>query len=215
MADVKLMPAIVEDKKTEKSGKEKAAQPKTRKKTADKWKKKIWYTVVAPEEFERREIGETVSEKPEMVVGRVINISGRDLANQPKKQHVKIMFRVNNVSGNKAHTEAIGHFIKDDFIRRLVRRRSSKVMLVKLFNTKDGKPIKMKVVIVTERKASGMQKASVHKKAEELCKKFVAEVDSRKIIDELVFGNMPNKIYPELKKIVPIKRIEFANSFFA
>ena len=208
------MPAIVEDKKTEKAGKEKAAQPKTKKKTADKWKKKMWYTVLAPEEFERREIGETIAEKPEMVVGRLISISGRDLANQPKKQHIKIMFRVKTISGNKAHTEAEGHFIKDDFIRRLVRRRSSKVMIVKTFNTKDGKPIRMKVVVITDRKASGKQKASVHKKTEELSKKFVAEIDSKKIIDELVFGNLPNKLYPELKKIVPIKRIEFANSSF-
>ena len=93
------MPAIVEDKKTEKAGgKEKAAQPKTKKKTADKWKKKSWYTVVAPEEFERREIGETVAEKPEMIIGRIINISGRDLANQPKKQHISILFKVNDVS---------------------------------------------------------------------------------------------------------------------
>src|SRR3989344_94101 len=114
------MPAIVEDKKTEKAGgKEKAAQPKTKKKTADKWKKKVWYTVVAPEEFERKEIGETVAEKPEMVIGRIINISGRALANQPKKQHIKLVVKVTNVSGSKANTEATGHFIKDDFIRRL------------------------------------------------------------------------------------------------
>ena len=210
------MPAIVEDKKAEKAtGKEKAAQPKTRKKTADKWKKKMWYTVVAPEEFERREIGETVAEKPEMVVGRIINISGRDLANQPKKQHIKLVFRVKGVSGNKAHTEAMGHFIKDDFIRRLVRRRSKKVMVVKNFSTKDGRAMKMKVVVVTERKASAMQRASLHKKTEELCRKFIAEIDSKKIVDELVFGTLPNKLYPELKKIVPIKRIEFANSSFA
>ncbi len=209
-----FMPAIVEDKKVEKAGKEKATQPKTKKKTADKWKKKAWYTVLAPEEFERREIGETIAEKPEMLVGRIISISGRDLANQPKKQHIKISFKVKTISGNKAHTDAMGHFIKDDYLRRLIRRRSSKVMLVKTFTTKDGRAIKMKVVIVTERKASGKQRASVHRKAEELTRKLVAEIDSKKIIDELVFGTMPNRLYPELKKIVPIKRIEFANSSF-
>src|SRR3989338_5004185 len=125
------MPAIVEDKKVKEGQKEKAAQPKTRKKTADKWKKKAWYTIVAPEEFEGKEIGETISEKAEMLLGRVILVNGRDLANQPKKQHIKIKFKVKTTSGNKAHTEAVGHIIKDDFIRRLIRRRSSKVMSVR------------------------------------------------------------------------------------
>lgn len=208
------MPQIVEDKKEKAGQKEKAAQPKTKKKTADKWKKKAWYTIVAPEEFERKEIGETIAEKPEMLVNRVVSISGRDLANQPKKQHIKIKFKVKSVSGNKAVTEGVGHFIKDDFIRRLLRRRSSKVMSVKNYSTKDGRNVKMKVVVVTERKASGRQRASLKKKVEEMTQKLVADIDSKKLIDELVFGTMPNKLYPELKKVVPIKKVEFANSSF-
>ncbi|HIH09513.1 MAG TPA: hypothetical protein HA254_02475 [Candidatus Diapherotrites archaeon] len=206
------MAQIVEEKKEKSQVKEKAAQPKTRKKTADKWKKKAWYTIVAPEEFERREIGETVAEKPEMLIGRVIAINGRDLANQPKKQHIKIRFKVNSISGNKAQTDAIGHFIKDDFIRRLVRRRSSKVMSVRNYALKDGKSVKIKTVVVSERKASGKQRASLKKKTEEMMQRIISEMDSRKVVDELVFGTVPNKLYPELKKVVPIKRIEMANS---
>ncbi len=208
------MPAIVEDKKSEKTQKEKAAQPKTKRKSVDKWKKKAWFTVIAPAEFERKEIGETIAEKPEMVIGRVIEISGRDLANQPKKQHIKIVFKVASISGNKAMAEAAGHYIKDDYIRRLIRRRSSKIMLVRTYKTKDGKSVRAKVVVVSERNASGKQRASLFKKTEELCRKFIAEIDSRKIVDELVFGNLPNRLYPDLKKIVPIKRIEFAKSSF-
>ncbi|MBI4210754.1 MAG: hypothetical protein HY544_04585 [Candidatus Diapherotrites archaeon] len=206
------MPRLVEDEKEAKPGKEKAAQPKTRKKGVDKWKKKVWYTLLAPEEFERKEIGETIAEKPEMLTGRTILVTGRDLANQPKKQHIRIKFRVVSVSGSKAHTEAYGHIIKDDFMRRVVRRRSSKVMSVNNYTTKDGKGIKLKLIVVTDRKASGKQKASIKKKVEELAKKVISEFDSKKIIDELVFGNFPNKLYPGLKKIVPIKRIEATNS---
>ncbi|HLC78967.1 MAG TPA: hypothetical protein VJG83_00920 [archaeon] len=203
------MAQIVEEKKEKVTQKE---QPKTKRKTADKWKKKAWYTIIAPEEFERKEIGETIAEKPEMLIGRIIAISGRDLANQPKKQHIKIRFKVKSTAGNKATTEAIGHIIKDDFIRRLVRRRSSKMMSVKNYTTKDSKGVKMKVVVVTEKKSSGRQRAALKKKTEEMCQKLVSEIESRKIIDELVFGTLPNKLYPELKKIVPIKRIEITNS---
>ncbi len=207
------MAQIVEEKKEKAGQKEKAPQPKTRKKAGgDKWKKKAWYTVIAPEEFERREIGETIAEKPEMLIGRVIAVTGRDLANQPKKQHIKIRFRVTGVSGNKALTQASGHIIKEDFIRRLLRRRCSKITSVKNYASKDAKKVKMKVIIVTEKRASGKQKAGIKRKSEEMSKAIIGSIDSRKVIDEIVFGTIPNKLYPELKKIVPIKRIEITSS---
>jgi len=88
--------------KDKKGKKDKAPQPKTRKKTTDKWKKKAWYTIVAPDEFESKEIGETIVEKPENLVGRTIIITGRELANQPKKQHVQLKFKIRETKGNKA-----------------------------------------------------------------------------------------------------------------
>lgn len=200
---------MAKDKKAVKVKKE---APKTRKKTPDKWKKKAWYTIVAPEEFERKEIGETLAEKPENLIGRVILVSGRDLANQPKKQHIKIKFKISKVAGNKASTDAVGHIIKDDFIRRLMRRRSSKIMSVKNYKSKDDKNVKVKIVIVTDRKASSTQKTSIKKAAEDSAVKIFSEIESRKIVDEIVFGTIPNKIYPRLKTIFPIKRIELMSS---
>jgi len=201
-------------KKDKDSKKEKAPkpQPKTKKKTVDKWKKKTWYTIVAPEEFERKEIGETLSEKPESLMGRTIKITGRELANQPKKQHIQIKFMIVKVTGGTANTEAVGHEIKDSFLRRVVRRKTSKVTSVKNYSSKDGKHFKVKIVVVTEKKISRNQRTGVMKKTEELAKQIMAELDGRKVIDELVFGTIPNKIYPVLKKIVPIKRIEITKS---
>ena len=128
------------------------------------------------------------------------------------RQKLKIRFKITGSSGTKANTTAIGHIIKDDYIRRQVRRRSSKVMTVRSYTTKDGKNVSMKVVVITDRKASGRQKAALKKITEQMCVKLVAELDSKKLVDELVFGTPANKIYPDLKKIIPIKRIELANS---
>ncbi len=205
------MAMIVEDKKAPEQ-KEKTVKPKVQRKTADKWKKKAWYTIVAPPEFESKELAETIAEKPEMLIGRIVNVTGRELANQPKKQHVKIMFKVGSISGNRAHAEAIGHYIKDDFMRRTVRRRSSKVMSVKAFPTKDGATVKIKTIVVTEKKTARGQRASLLKKTEEMLGKIILEINSKKIVDELVFGTIPNKVYPEIRKIVPIKRIEITKS---
>ncbi len=205
-----------EAKKGAKDAKEKAeaksAAAKAKKKGTDKWKKKVWYTIHAPEEFERRPLGETVAEKPESLVGRTITITGRELANQPKKSHIHLRFRVMEVSGNKAHAEAVGHEIKDGYMRRVVRRRASKILSVRNYTTKDQKAFKVKAVIVTERKASRTKMRDIRKKSEETMAKVISELDSKKVIDELVFGTITNKIYPEIKRAVPIKRIEITRS---
>jgi len=71
-----------EKKKVEKASKVAAkaqAKPKKKSKTTDKWKKKAWYTIIAPEEFERRELGETIAEKPETLIGRLITVQQENL----------------------------------------------------------------------------------------------------------------------------------------
>jgi small subunit ribosomal protein S3Ae len=201
-----------EVKEQKKEGAAAKPQQKARKKSVDKWKKKSWYTIIAPEEFERKELGETISEKPENVVGRVVNITAGELANQPKKSHIHIKFKVVNVTANKAHAEAVGHTIKDTYLKRIIRRRSSKIMIVGTYASKDKKNFSIKTIIVTEKKASNRQKASILKKANEIVAKFISNLESKKVVEELVFGNLPNKIFPEIKKIVPIKRIEIVNS---
>lgn len=201
------------EQKKEATAAAKAAQPKTKRKSVDKWKKKAWYTLVAPEEFERKELGTTVAEKPELVLGRVVSVTAGELANQPKKGHIHLKFKASDINANKAHTQAVGHVIKDSYMKRVVRRRSSKIMLVREYSSKDKKTFKTKVVIVTERKASNRQKAAVLRKADEITGRFIGELDAKKVVEQLVFGNLPNRIYPEAKKIVPIKRIEVVKSF--
>ncbi|MFH1391499.1 MAG: hypothetical protein ABIH20_04275 [Candidatus Diapherotrites archaeon] len=202
---------MAKDKKVKKTEKLKI-QPKKKTKTTDKWKKKSWYAIIAPEEFERKQIGETIVEKPENLIGRVITITGRELANQPKKQHIQLKFKIKDVTASKANTEAVGHEVKDSYLKRIVRRKSSKIMSVKTYFTKDKKTYKIKIIIITENKASKNQKTSIRKKTEEATKKIISELDSRKIIDEIVFGTIPNKIYGNLKNIVPVKRVEITKS---
>ncbi|MCR4335304.1 MAG: hypothetical protein NUV57_02085 [archaeon] len=202
---------MAKDKKDKKEEKTKAP-PKKKTKTTDKWKKKSWYAIIAPEEFERKQLGETIVEKPENLIGRVIHVTGRELANQPKKQHIQLKFKVRDITGNKANTEVVGHEVKDSYLKRIIRRRASKIMTVKNYTTKDNKIYKIKIIIITENKASRNQKTSIMKQTEEATKKIISELDSRKVIDEIVFGTIPNKIYGNLKSIVPVKRIEITKS---
>ncbi|MFH1257267.1 MAG: hypothetical protein V1494_08335 [Candidatus Diapherotrites archaeon] len=201
------MPAI----ETVEKEKEKQRKPSQRR-TVDKWKKKLWFTIFAPEEFERIELAETVAEKPENVMGRTIRLSVREIANQAKKSHISVIFKVAEVTGNKASTEAIGHEIKEGYMRRLIRRRGSKIEATQTVTLKDGKRAKVKTVVLAARKATGPQETAVRKMLEEEVAGHCAKIESKKIVEELVFGNLPLKIFNSIKKIVPIKRVEIVRS---
>jgi small subunit ribosomal protein S3Ae len=185
---------------------------KGKRRTVDKWKKKQWYTIVAPKEFDERILGESVSTKPEHLMGRVVKASVRDLAGQIKKQHITLLFKVNDVKGNKAHTEAVGHTVNDSYMRRIVRRRSSKVDVVRDIMLLGGKKLHIKVVAVTNRRARKAQETEIRHLMEAQLDTLSGKKDANNTISDLVFGNITNKINSEIKKIHSIKRIEVLKS---
>ena len=134
---------------------------KAKKRTVDKWKRKVWYTIFAPKEFEKKELGDTVAIKPELLEGRRISVGLSQIARQAKKPHVSVKFRVNEVKGNKAYTEAIGHSVKDAYMRRFVRRRSSKIEVVQKVTTKDNVNAVVKTIVVTAKKVAKSRRTEI------------------------------------------------------
>ncbi|MFH1224712.1 MAG: hypothetical protein V1676_02820 [Candidatus Diapherotrites archaeon] len=187
-------------------GKERAA-----KRSVDKWKKKVWYEIYSPAHFERKPIGETIATKPEHLLGRVIGVSGRELANQASRAHVKLLFRINDVKGNKAYTEAEGHDIGGGYMRRFTRRRTSKIEVVQDIPLSKGH-IRVKTVCLTMRKSAREKEAAIRKVVEEQMGAFVKGMEPEKALDALVFGNIAGTVSNEARKIVPIKRVEVVKS---
>jgi small subunit ribosomal protein S3Ae len=100
------MAMMIED--TKKEEKKTASKPLAQKKRGvDKWKKKVWYSIFTPEEFEKREIASTVAEKPEQVMGRTLWMSVGEIARQPRLSHIALKFRVTDVQGQKAYTHTL------------------------------------------------------------------------------------------------------------
>ncbi len=189
-----------------------AEKIKSRKRTSDKWKKKIWYTIYAPKEFDRKEIGETVASKEDSLMGRTIELSVGKLTNQPKRKYVTIYFKINEVKGNKAYTVTVGHEIKEAYLRRLIRRRSSKIETIKEIQTKEGTKVRIKAITVCSRKVKKSQKTAIRKIMAEKIGELNKEVDSNNVIPELIFGNTLMKISNSVKKVAPIKKVEIIKS---
>lgn len=202
------MPAIVADS-SEKNAEKKQI---TKKKTVDKWKKKTWYGVFAPKEFDRKEIGSTVSEKPASLNGRTLQVSARNLSQDIKKSHIMLLFKINEVKGNKAYAQSIGHEIKDSYFRKFVRRRNTKVDVVTIAETKDKTKIKVKAMVLTANKIEKIKQTALRKIMIQKIISMAKNFDAQEFISELVFGNIVQKIYNDAKKIGLVKRVEITKS---
>jgi small subunit ribosomal protein S3Ae len=103
------------------------AAKKTTGRRVDGWKAKSWYKVYSPDNVGKVYLGETVADDPTKLVGRVMQAPLSELVNDYTKQNVKMKFAITQVSGDAAYTSFIGHEIARDFIRSLVKRRTSRI----------------------------------------------------------------------------------------
>lgn len=202
--------ASAKQEKTESATAEKKSVVKKR--GVDKWKKKIWFTLIASKEFDRKELGTTVAEKPQLVMGRTVAVGVRQLSGDPKKSHVTLIFKAVDVKGNKAYCDAIGHEIKDSYLRKFTRRRNSKVELVKFIESSDNKKIKIKTIVLTNKKSTGKKKTALRKVIADKLDQISKKHPSQEIISELVFGSLVQKIFSDAKKVEPLKRVEITKS---
>ncbi len=195
-----------------KEAKEEDKKQVRKSRTVDKWKKKQWYNIIAPDEFDKKLLGETVAEKPKNLVGRIIKVDLGQLTGQRQKRHISVLFKVKVVEGNNAGCVTLGHKISQGFLNRLVRRRMSKIEVTQTAETADEKRIKVKSIALSVRKLSKKQKADISKKMREVVEKSIKKKPFVQVSQEIVFGVVASKLFKQLIKIAPLKRVEIIKS---
>ncbi len=184
----------------------------TAKKVKDKWRAKQWYNIHAPDMFSKMQLGETPSDTPEHVMGRIAEATVQDLTGDFSKMHIKLRFKVNDVRGADAFTLYDGHTLTSDYVRRLTRRKRTKTDAVVDVTTKDGWEVRIKPMAVSEQRIQASQETAIRN----IMKATVVKVGSESTIGELVrkmiMGDMAKAISDASKIIVPVKRIEIGKS---
>jgi small subunit ribosomal protein S3Ae len=189
-----------------------AQKSKTTAKSMDKWKKKKWYTVLAPSSFDKQKLGETPAAKPNLVQDRTITVNLDKLTGDRKQRHVSITFKVNQVQGLNAQTETVGHQIKPGYLSRLVRRRRSKINSINLVKCRDGKQIRVNALCLCSMKVPNKVETSLRKMMDDEILKTAKRKDSEQFIQELIFGSLAAKLFKQAKNYAIIKRIEIIKS---
>jgi small subunit ribosomal protein S3Ae len=182
------------------------------KKVKDRWRAKEWYKVYAPEMFSKMQLGETPADTPDGVVGRITEATVQDLTGDFSKMHIKLKFKVNNVSGLDAHTIFFGHDLTSDYVRRLTRRKRTKTDAVVDVTTKDAWEIRVKPMGVSEQRIQASQETAIRNIMMDEIKRAASEVTIGEFVRMLIMGDLARRVSEASKIIVPIKRIEIRKS---
>jgi len=176
------------------------------------WKAKKWYRVYAPEAFGKVEIGDTISADPENMIGRVVTATLGEVLQDYSKSHIKMKFKINNVAGDAAYTEFIGHEVTRDYLRSMVKRRASRIDTIHPIISKDGKLLRVTVVCLTLSRADQSQVYAVRQAISQFLSARAAESDLETLIKDIVSGDMARDIFKIVKTIYPIRRVEIIKS---
>ncbi|NLZ29367.1 MAG: 30S ribosomal protein S3ae [Methanomicrobiales archaeon] len=176
------------------------------------WKAKKWYRVYVPEAFGRVEIGDTVSADPENMVGRVMTATLGEVMQDYSKSHIKMKFKINNVAGDAAYTEFIGHEVTRDYLRSMVKRRASRIDTIHPVISKDGKLLRVTVVCLTLSRAEQSQVHAVRQAIAQILSARAAESDLETLVKDIISGDMARDIFKIVKTIYPIRRVEITKS---
>jgi len=177
-------------------------------KVKDKWKAKNWYQIQAPSLFDNVPISETLSDKPDSLIGRVTEISMQDLTNDFRKSHIKLFFKINKVEESTASTYFKGHTLTSDYLRRMIRRRKSRVDGVYDVETKDGAYLRVKPFAITEKRIQNSQKKLIRSVMKETIVNNGKAKTLNELLKEILEGRTGSEIYKNCKKFYPVKRVE-------
>jgi len=182
------------------------------KRVRDKWRSKSWYTVLAPAYFGNVELGAIPADEPEKLVGRVIDSTLYEVTNDFAHQYLKMYFQITEIDGKTAKTTFKGHEYSRDYLRSLVRRRTTKVDGLFNITTKDGYKVRVAVSAFSLSRIRTSQEKGIRAIMEKIIKEKASTLTLDQFAQEMVLGKIASDIYNEAKKIAPLRHVGIRRS---
>jgi small subunit ribosomal protein S3Ae len=173
----------------------------------DKWRGKAWYMVVAPPFFGNVELGMVPAEELEQLIGRVVEATLYDITSDFSHQNLKMFFQINEIEGKTAHTLFKGHEYSRDYLRSLVRRRTTKIDGLFNLTTKDGYKMRVSVSALTLSRIRTSQEKIIRNIMDKIVKEKAAALTLDQFVQEMVLGKIASDIYNEAKKVAPLRHV--------
>lgn len=173
----------------------------------DKWRRKEWYDIILPRYFGETKVGETPSDDPDKIMGRVFETTLAAITGDFSQEYMKMYFQVYELEGHTARTVFKGHEYLRDYLRSLVRRRSTKVDGFYRVNTKDGYRVKIVVTAMTQRRIQTSHEFAIRKIMQEIVEKKAENLTFDQLAHEMVLGKLASDVYNRAKNVTSLRHV--------
>lgn len=177
----------------------------SKKRVRDKWRDKDWYTIVAPPYFGGTELGSVPTDDPSRLVGRVVDATLYDLTNDFAHQYLKMSFQVFEVEGKTARTIFKGHEYSRDYLRSLVRRKTTRIDTIQNVTTKDGFQLRLAVCAFTLTRIRTTQEHAIRALMMKIVEEKAKNLTFDQFVQEVVLGKVASDVYNEAKRVAPMR----------
>jgi small subunit ribosomal protein S3Ae len=173
----------------------------------DKWRRKEWYDIILPRYFGETKVGETPSDDSDKVMGRVFETTLAAITGDFSQEYIKMYFQVNEIENHIARTVFKGHEYLRDYLRSLVRRRSTKIDGLFRVYTTDGYRVKVVVTAMTQTRIQTSKELKIRKIMENIVKEKAETLTFDQLAHEMVLGKLASDVYNEAKNITALRHV--------
>jgi small subunit ribosomal protein S3Ae len=168
--------------------------------------------VIAPPYFGNVELGSIPADEPEKIIGRVIDATLYDITNDFAHQYLKMYFQITEINDKTAKTTFKGHEYSRDYLRSLVRRRTTKIDALLNVTTKDGYKLRIAISAFSLSRIRTSQEKQIRTIMDKIVKEKSSALTLDQFAQEMVLGKIASDIYNEAKKIAPLRHIGIRKS---
>ena len=173
-----------------------------------KLKKKQWYQIIAPKQFEEGVLGETLVSDPQMMLGKALSHNLMNLTSDPKRQNINIYFKVVSVEGGKGLTSIVGYEIIPSSVKRFVRRNSEKMNLSFECETADNMLVRIKPLVITKADVKGSVAAKMRNVIVQNLIKTIKKTNYNELMNDVITHKLQSELRAGLNKMYPLKVCE-------
>ena len=178
------------------------------KKSADKWKSKVWFNVYPPKLLGESTIGEIPANDEKGVMGRVIKVSMSWITHRPEHSFMLVGLRVKSVNGNTVNTDI--DYIEQTFsyIHSLIRRHSSAIYTVDSLTDKSGRKFVLKLLAVTADKIRTPKKTAIRKSLADFTKEFSTSHTVEELLTAMLDNSFQSEAVRRVTNIAHVNKLE-------
>ena len=152
------------------------------------------------------------ADDPDKLMGRVVESTLYDITEDFAHQYLKMYFQVIDTGERQALTIFKGHEYSRDYLRSLVRRRTTRIDGIVNVTTKDGFGLRVSACAFTLSRIKTSQEVEIRALMKKVLEEKAASLTFDQFVQEAVLGKIASDIYGEAKKIAPLRHVGIRKS---